>query len=274
MSPTPTDPDDRAAFDRILTHLETDLGFESSYYNESYLDRRITARMRRCDVDTYADYLDVVRSDPDEPAALLDSLSINVTSFYRNPEAWEPIREVLRDVTAGRGRTTVWSAPCSDGREPYSVAMLALDDDEIDTHRLRVLGTDINADVLDRAREGVYRTTTTRDVAAELEPLDDATAYVDRTDDTFAVREAVTDLVTFEQHDLIADDPKRNVDLVLCRNLLIYINTASKRAVVDTVLSSLRDGGYLVIGMTETLPRESRSEVETVDKRRRVYRRR
>ena len=261
------------AFEQLLDHLSAELDFESSYYNESYLDRRISARMRRRDVEGYDEYLDLVRSDPEEPTALLDSLSINVTSFYRNPEAWEPIREALREVTAGHGRTRVWSAPCSDGREPYSLAMLALDDDDIRTRRLEIIGTDINADVLDRAREGVYQTTKTRDVASELEPLDDAEQYVDRDGDTFVVRPAVKELVSFEQHDLIADAPKRNVDLVLCRNLLIYINTESKRAVVDTVLSSLRDGGYLVIGMTETLPQESREAVETVDKRRRVYRR-
>jgi len=262
-----------AAFDALLDHLERHLDFESSYYNESYLDRRISARMRRCDAETYDEYLDVVRSDPEEPEALLDSLSINVTSFYRNPEAWEPIRDALRELTDGRGRTTVWSAPCSDGREPYSLAMLALDDDEIRTRGLEIVGTDINADVLERARDGVYETTTTRDVASELEPLDDAERYVERDGDTFAVRSEVKDLVRFEQHDLIADEPKGDVDLALCRNLLIYINTASKRAVVDTVLSSLREGGYLVIGMTETLPRESRDAIETVDKRRRVYRR-
>ncbi|MFB6195016.1 MAG: protein-glutamate O-methyltransferase CheR [Haloplanus sp.] len=273
MSPNPTEADEDEAFEQLLDHLESNLEFESSYYNESYLDRRISARMRRRDVDSYGEYLDLVRSDPEEPSELLDSLSINVTSFYRNPEAWEPIRDILRELTAERGRTTVWSAPCSDGREPYSLAMLALDDDDVKTRRLEILGTDINADVLDRAREGVYQTTKTRDVAAELEPLDDAEDYVDRDGDTFTVRDEVKDLVTFEQHDLIADEPKRNVDMVLCRNLLIYINTESKRAVVDTVLSSLREGGYLVIGMTETLPRESRSAVETVDKRRRVYRR-
>ena len=147
MSPNPTTEDE--AFEQLLDHLSAELDFESSYYNESYLDRRISARMRRRGVDSYDEYLDLVRSDPEEPTALLDSLSINVTSFYRNPEAWEPIREALREVTAGHGRTTVWSAPCSDGREPYSLAMLALDDDEIRTRRLDIVGTDINADVLE-----------------------------------------------------------------------------------------------------------------------------
>jgi chemotaxis protein methyltransferase CheR len=270
MSANRSEGDD--GFRRLLAYLEEGLGFESSYYNESYLDRRLSARMRRRDVEEYGAYHDLLRDDPEERADLLDALSINVTSFYRNPEAWEPIRDVLRDLTAGSGRTRVWSAPCSDGREPYSVAMLALDDDEIRTRGLDVLGTDIDAGALERARTGEYETTTTNDVAAELDPLDDAERYVDRDGDTFSVREEVKDLVRFEQHDLIADDPKRRIDLVLCRNLLIYINAESKRAVVDTVLSSLRSGGYLVIGVTETLPRESRDAVEAVDKRRRVYR--
>jgi chemotaxis protein methyltransferase CheR len=273
MRSNATDSGTDAGFERLLRYLSAELGFESGYYNESYLDRRITARMRRRDVDSYGAYLDLVRSEPEEGTALLDALSINVTSFYRDPAAWEPIREILRELTATPGRTRVWSAPCSDGREPYSLAMLALDDESVSTRRLEILGTDINADVLERAREGVYHTTRTRDVAAELEPLQDAERYVERDDDAFAVRDEVKDLVTFDQHDLIADDPKRDVDLVLCRNLLIYINVESKRSVVDTVISSLNEGGYLVIGMTETLPRESRSMVETVEKRQRVYRR-
>lgn len=272
MSANSTDTDDEE-FQRLLAHLASELDFASGYYNESYLDRRITARMRRRDADSYGAYLDLVRSDPDEPAALLDSLSINVTGFFRDPEAWESIRELLRELTTDQDRTRVWSAPCSDGREPYSVGMLALDDDCVSTRGLEIIATDINADVLARAREGVYRTTRTSDVATELEPLGDASAYVDRDGDVFSVRDRVKELVSFEQHDLIADEPKRNVDLVLCRNLLIYINAESKRSVVETALSSLRTGGYLVVGMTETLPRATQSSVETVNKRRRVYRR-
>jgi chemotaxis protein methyltransferase CheR len=258
-------------FDRLLAHIEENLEFESSYYNDAYLDRRISARMRRRETDTYSEYLDLLRTDDDEPDELLDSLSINVTGFFRNPEVWSEIRKLLRELTAS-GRTRVWSAPCSDGREPYSLAMLALDDAEINTRRLEILGTDINEDVLERAREGVYQTTRTTDIEAELEPLSDATAYVEQDGDSFTVKDSVRELVSFEQHDLIRDSPETGIDLVLCRNLLIYINTASKRSVVDTVISSLSPGGYLVIGMTETLPRESKSNVTAVDKRHRVYR--
>jgi chemotaxis protein methyltransferase CheR len=115
-------------FDRLLEYIETDVGFETDFYNDAYLDRRITARMRRTEADSYSEYLRQLRAGTGEHQELLDSLSINVTGFFRNPEAWEGIRSVLRTLTAERRNVRVWSEPCADGREPYSLAMLSLDD--------------------------------------------------------------------------------------------------------------------------------------------------
>jgi len=260
-------------FGDLLGFIERELDFESGFYNEAYLDRRINARMRRTDADDYRSYLRLLERDADEQAALLDSLSINVTGFFRNPEAWESLREVLRDLTDGRGRTRVWSAPCADGREPYSIAMLALDDGEIDARRLEVHGTDINADILTSARRGRYEATQTTDIEAELEPLSDYERYVDREGETFTVTDRVKDLVTFERHDLIRGADKRDFDLVCCRNLLIYIDADYKVPIFETITGSLTDAGYLMIGMTETLPSEFRDRYEPVAKKHRIYRR-
>jgi chemotaxis protein methyltransferase CheR len=260
------------SFDRLLEYVRTELGFESDYYNRSYLDRRVTARMRRTDTDDYDEYRGLLEDDEGEREALLDSLSINVTEFFRNPEMWEALRPVLRELTNERRSVNAWSAPSSDGREPYSLAMLALDDDEIDAGRLDVLGTDIDRDALSRARRGVYHTSRTTDIAEELEPLSSYRPYVDQEAERFEVRDCVKELVTFERHDLIRDRPKSEFDLVLSRNLLIYIATEYKREIVETIADSLRSGGYLVVGMTETLPREIRPAFEAVDKRHRLYR--
>ena len=264
--------DDRA-FDTLLEYIEAEMDFESGFYNDSYLDRRITARMRRTDVDDYRSYKRLLQRDETEQAALLDSLSINVTGFFRNPDAWEKLRLVLRDLTENNRRVRVWSAPCADGREPYSIAMLALDDPEIRDRALEVTGTDINRDILREARRGEYETSQTTDIAEELEPLDDYSAYIDRDGDHFTVREPVKDKVSFEQHDLIRGDPKRDFDLVLCRNLLIYIDADFKIPIFETIRGSLQDGGYLMIGMTETLPSECRDDFEPVHKQHRIYRR-
>jgi len=263
---------DRTFYD-LLSYIERELDFESGFYNDAYLDRRVNARMRRTGHDDYSSYQRQLEDDPDEQEALLDSLSINVTGFFRNPEAWESLRDVLRDLTAGGGRVRVWNAPCADGREPYSVAMLALDDDEIDARRLEILGTDINADILRVAREGRYETTKTTDIEAELAPLSDIDPYVERTGDAFTVRDRVRDLVAFERHDLIRGADKRDFDLVCCRNFLIYIDADYKVPIFETITGSLVDRGYLMIGMTETLPSEFRDRYDPVAKKHRIYRR-
>jgi chemotaxis protein methyltransferase CheR len=260
-------------FTELLAFIERELDFESDFYNDAYLDRRITARMRRTNSEEYGEYQQLLTDNDEEQEALLDSLSINVTGFFRNPDAWEKLRLVLRELTADSRRVRIWSAPCADGREPYSIAMLALDDDEIRERRVEILGTDINAEILEAARAGVYETSQTSDIAEELEPLDDYSRYVDRDDDRFTVRDNVKDLVTFEKHDLIRGESKSNFDLVLCRNLLIYIDSSYKVPIFRTIRGSLRAGGYLMIGMTETLPTECRDDFEPAHKQQRIYRR-
>jgi chemotaxis protein methyltransferase CheR len=260
------------SFEQVIDYVEREGGFATSHYNDDYLDRRVTARMRRVDADSYGDYLDHLREDPDEQAALHDFLSINVTGFFRDPDVWEALRPILADLTDQQRRVRAWSAPCADGREPYSLAMLASEDGAIDERRLSITGTDIDPEALDRARAGEYETTRITDIEAELAPLSNPLAFIDREDDVYTVCESIRDLVSFEEHDLIRGEPKRNHDLVLCRNLFIYIDGAYKRPVFETIGESLRDGGYLVIGKTETVPRELKDDYTAVDKRCRIYR--
>ncbi|MFB6109203.1 MAG: protein-glutamate O-methyltransferase CheR [Haloplanus sp.] len=264
-----TDTTDASA---VYSYLEERLGFQTSYYNEDYLDRRLTARMRRTGDESATAYLDRLESDEQERAALLDALSINVTEFFRNPEVWTALRDYLRDLTGSRNRVRVWSAACSDGREPYSVAMLAVADDEIQTDSLSITATDIDEDALERARSATYESTRTTDVAEELAFLDDPERVVDRDGDTFRVGEAARRLVTFDRHDLIDGSARADFDVVLCRNLLIYIDRSYKQPIFETLAGSLREGGYLVLGMTETLPRSFRDEFDPAAKRRRIYR--
>jgi len=260
-------------FDELLSYIERELDFESGFYNDAYLDRRINARMRRTDTDDYAAYQRLLETDDDEHAELLDSLSINVTGFFRNPAAWESLRGVLRDLTAEKRSVSIWSAPCADGREPYSLAMLAIDDDEIDERRIEILGTDINRDILRVARKGAYETSQTTDIEEELEPLSSIDPYVERQGDVFTVTDRVSDLVTFERHDLIRGREKSGYDLVCCRNLLIYIDADYKVPIFETITGSLDEDGYLMIGMTETLPSEFRDRYDSVEKKHRIYRR-
>lgn len=266
-------PSSQVDFDALLEYVEDELDFATSHYNDSYLRRRITARMRRVDASTFGAYLERLSADGEEGQALLDALSINVTSFFRNPPMWEALRPVLRELSTSRRRVRLWSAACSDGREAYSLAMLALSDPEVEEARLSITATDINEAALRRAEEGRYRSTRTTDIADQLSPLDDVDAYVDREEDRFSIEPAVKRLVDFRRHDLIRDDPLGPFDLVLCRNLFIYIDPARKAPVLETIDASLAPRGYLVIGMAETLPSAYRGSFETVADRSRIHRR-
>ena len=262
---------DNAGFMRVVRHIQDEVDFEPEYYNEAYLNRRISARMRRQDVEEYDDYLSVLQNDPSEKESLMDSLTINVTNFFRNGKMWEELRPVLQELTENNRLVKAWSAPCADGREPYSMYMLAIDDRKIDESRLSVLGTDISDEALESARKGMYNTTRTTDIGEELSLLDHPERYVDVEDNEFTVKPEIRRQIDFERHDLVQDGPKRNYDLIFCRNLLIYIDSEYKLPVFDTLTDSLNEGGYLVVGMTETVPQEIRGDFEPVSKRCRIY---
>ena len=103
-------------FDYLIEYIGEELDFESGFYNDAYMDRRITARMRRTGTESYRAYRRLLERDDGEREELLDSLSINVTGFFRNPEAWERLRPVLRTLTEEHRQVRIWSAPCADGR--------------------------------------------------------------------------------------------------------------------------------------------------------------
>jgi len=261
-------------FEAVTSFVEANLEFATSHYNDSYLQRRIKSRMRRTGTDDYGEYLDLLEADAAEHDRLLEALSINVTGFFRNPEVWDGIRAVLRQLDDEHRSTRVWSAACADGREPYSLSMLAMDDDHVDARRVTVQATDINERALGLARAGVYESNHTADLDEQLGYLSEYPAYVDRDGDEFAVKDTVKQRVSFEKHDLIRDPVEARYELVVCRNLFIYIDPEFKKRVMDTVLEALRPGGYLVVGKAETLPQETSEQFEVFDSRKRIYERR
>ncbi|MGQ3412394.1 CheR family methyltransferase [Natrinema sp. LN54] len=264
---------DDDVFADLLAFVEDELAFATSHYNDSYLDRRVSSRMRRTQRDTYDAYFEKLRADPAEQEALLEALSINVTGFFRNPDVWSGIRTILRKLSKNSATVRIWSAACADGREPYSLAMLARDDPEIDESSVYVLGTDISTPALETAQAGVYEESRTIDLDEQLSFLDDYRQYVDVDGRTYRIGDDVRRNVRFRRHDLINDEPKSGFDLVICRNLFIYIDNAYKRPMLETIARSLRTDGYLVIGKAETIPPNLQSSFAVREARLRIYQR-
>jgi len=261
------------AFNALLAHIRRERGLDCSQYKDSFLRRRLAVRMRARFADTYQDYLVTLRSDPAEFDALLVALPINLSYFFRDSAVFEALRyAVLGTLVARRAQTrhlTVWSAGCASGEEPYSVAMILTDllGPALSRWKVQIHATDVDADVLDRARRGVYRAVSFQNLQADF-----VERYFAKDGGMYALQPAIRQLVTFRQHDLTTPPPLPRYDLILCRNVLIYFARQHQERIVRHLLDHLEPGGYLMLGMTEMLPLALTSRLEAVDGRLRIYR--
>ncbi len=246
----------------ILDFVKNELGLAA--YKDSYLLRRINARMIRRGIKSKEEYLRILKSDEKEVKALKDALSINVTSFFRNPEVWEKLKELLKD---DKTPLKAWSAACSEGREPYSLAILC---EEIGRD-VKIIATDIDDDALWTARKGIYEDMGVTDIGKELMAfITDVKKYFDIYGNTYRIKPHLKKKITFIKHDIINDEPPaKNFDLVLCRNFLIYVEPKFKPVIAENIAKALKKGGILVLGKTENIPANDYFEV--VDRVNRIY---
>lgn len=216
---------------------------------------------------TFADYVDLATSDPSELQALWNQVAIHQTEFFRNRPQYEGLRrnvlpEVIRNA-ASRKELTLWSAGCSSGEEPYSLAISVLEalGDEASSWRVRVMATDISTDILERARSGRYDE---RHLAGVPDLLRRRWFVRDR--DAYCVIPQVAELVTFSPHNLSADQPPAAgiSDIVFCCNVTIYFSKDALHRAIRSLEAALRPGGYLFLGHSESLWRQPHS-LELVD---------
>lgn len=265
---------DESAFAELFAKIERDRGFRGSLYRQKCLRRRVAVRMRSVGVTDPHDYCAVLDSDPREYDRLLRTLTINVSRFFRNPETWDVIRKaVYPDLFERPGARVFWSAGAAAGEEAYSLAILASEwlaasGLERRARRLRIIGTDIDADAISAARAGRYP------AVALAEMTEAMKRRWFEAGDLYTLREPARSLVQFRQLDILQGRPDFDADLIVCRNLLIYFDRPAQEKVFETFIETLKPGGYMVLGRVETLPAEFRSRFEVVNGRERVYRKR
>ena len=263
-----------AEFAALTAKIARDRGFGCASYKEKCLRRRIAVRMRARGVHSYLDYARVLDTDDTEYDRLLDALTINVTKLFRNPETYAAVAQKVVPELWSRGEPlSVWSAGCSSGEEPYSVAALfhrhaeqAGELDELPS-RLRVLGSDIDPRCLEAAERGGFEEGDFADTSAELR-----TRYFDE-QAPFTIVPEVKQLVRFEKRDLLAEAPPAGPHhLIFCRNVLIYFDRETQERLFDRFHRALAPGGFLVLGKVETLLGAARTRFAVVDARERIYR--
>ncbi len=267
---------DEAAFRALLEQVARERGFACANYKDGCLRRRVAVRMRARSCAGYAEYAALLRTDAAEYDRLMDVLTINVTRLYRDADVWDALADAVLPglwIAAADG-LNVWSAGCSSGEELYTIAALLHRHAERtetlprlrDTH---VLGTDIDATVLRAAREGRYAEAAFKEVPPALR---DRYFPASGPGQRSAVPE-LRALVRVERRDLLLDPvPPMRLDLIVCRNLLIYLDRDGQEQIFQRFHAALPAHGRLLLGKVETMLGPARKLFEPVHPRQRIFR--
>jgi len=239
----------------FLEQLREESGIDFSTYKQPTIQRRLQRRMAATSQATLTDYVRYVRRNPDERQRLIASFLIKVTEFFRDPELFTYLREqVLPELIAAArqrgGELRLWSAGCATGEEAYSLAMLVADligEDEGDAN-VRIFATDLDGAAVNFARQGIYPERALAAVPAAM-----VERYFTEHHGDFEVKKNLRGLLVFGEHDLGQRAPFPRIDLVLCRNVLIYFTAALQRRALQLFAFSLRASGYLVLGKSESI---------------------
>ena len=256
---------------RILSHLRVRTGHDFSKYKRSTVMRRIARRMQVTQAADLEDYHRVLQASADEAQALLHDLLISVTTFFRDGEAFANLAaHVLPELFKNKspdGTIRVWISGCASGEEAYTFAILLLE--EAARHQVRpaiqLFGSDLDTRALAIGREGRYPLAIEADVSEER-----LRRFFTREGDHFRVRQEVRDMVLFAVHDLLKDPPFSHVDLISCRNVMIYLDRELQEQVCSTFHYALNPGGYLFLGASESADNPP-GPFRCVDRNARIY---
>ena len=260
------------ALQRILVQLQARTGHDFRAYKPTTVLRRVQRRLQITGHETLEGYLNYMRQSADETQALLRDLLIGVTNFFRDEASWRHVADnVIPQLFQDRGRDDViraWSLGCSTGEEAYSLAILLLEYAETLKlpPQIQVFATDLDEESLLRAREGLYPDTIATDVPAER-----LSRFFSREGAYFRVRREVRDIVLFATHSVLRDPPFSRLDMIACRNLLIYLQRPLQENLFEIFHYALRPGGFLFLGSSESADGVA-DLFHTVDKKHRLYR--
>jgi two-component system CheB/CheR fusion protein len=243
-----------AAFEALLEFLKRSRGLDFTGYKRASLQRRFLRRMEGIGCGSFSDYLDFLEVHPDEYKQLFELLLINVTEFFRDPPAWEHLSaEVLPNLLAAKEPDEpirVWSAGCASGQEAYTaaIAFAELMGVEAFRERVKIYATDIDEDALSQARLATYNARETESLPPDLRER-----YFERADQKLAFRKDLRRTVIFGSNNLIADAPISRLDLLICRNTLMYFNAETQGRILRHFHFALHDGGVLMLGRSEMM---------------------
>ncbi|MGI0005075.1 MAG: CheR family methyltransferase [Nitrososphaera sp.] len=249
-------------------------GVDLRQYKDGFLKRRLDTRLKARNVTTYLQYARLLESEPAEFHALLATFSINVTEFFRDFEFYQAFYEkIIPDIHSRvkDGEVKAWSAGCASGEEPYSIAMLFAEAAlALGRFKGKVIATDVSSKALERAKSGTYAQASIENVPEDML----GRHFARSPDGQYQVSSKVRSLVYFEIGNLSTMSAPKQVDVIFCRNVLMYFDKETQYSIEQKFHQSLRPGGYFVLGQSEALMGESARLFEVVMPKERIYRKR
>jgi two-component system, chemotaxis family, CheB/CheR fusion protein len=242
-------------FEILLERIKRNRGFDFRGYKRPTLVRRFMKRMRSIGVLDYLDYLDYLEVHPEEFTQLFNTILINVTSFFRDEPAWDYLaKEIIPQIMTGKKTDDkairIWSAGCASGEEVYSLTMLLAEamGASAFTQRVKIYATDADEEALNLARRGVYSEKTLKPVPVELRDK-----YFKQNGNEYTFRSDLRRPIVFGRHDLVQDAPISRLDLLVCRNTLMYFNSEMQNNILARFHFAIKDDGFLFLGKAEML---------------------
>ncbi len=255
----------------VLGILRRQRNVQLAGYKELCIRRRLAARIRATGLVGEGEYDALLEVDPVEQEALLASISVNVSQFFRNPSVYRALEkrvlpELYGHARSGRSKLRIWSVGCAYGEEAYSVALLCRSLGRREP--VSIIATDVSAEALRTARRGLFPGERLTAVPHKMKQ-----EFFTPEQRGFRLRESIRSQVQFFRHDILTDTPFYRAQLILCRNVLIYFSRVRQAQVVEKLADVLPAGGYLVLGRAETLAPGCRHLFHCIDPGERIYRR-
>ena len=267
--------EDEKEFSDLKYIIKRKIGFNCEDYKQPHLKRRLAVRLRATESKSYRDYAQMLSKNEDEVNKLKETLTVNVTELFRNPETFDSVRNnVLPELIKQKGINKVikvWSAGCSNGEEPYSIAIMLNEflGHSIKRYNISIQATDIDDDSIAKAEMAIFQPKQLEKIGQER-----INRFFVKKDNNYQVIDEVKKLVKVKRHDLISGPKFSGFDIIFCRNVTIYFEQKLQEILYMNFYNALNDGGYFVMGKTETLVGPSTQLFKRFDLKERIFQKR
>lgn len=243
----------------FIGNIKKKTGIDLSFYKEAQMKRRLTSLYEKKGFRNFNEFYKSIHSDKEMLEEFLDRMTINVSEFYRNAQRWDVLEQVIFPrLLAANKRLKIWSAACSTGEEPYSLAMVL--SSHVPIRDISILATDLDIGAIERAKLALYPERALKEVPPNI-----VGKYFVNEGMYYQVKDEIKNTVRFQQHNLLDDRYDTGYDLIVCRNVMIYFTEEGKDQIYRNFAKSLKSGGILFVGSTEQIFNPSKYELESVE---------